>query len=599
MTIDNEPSSSDYAAAGPDGRRGRSGGGGAGNDGGGRLQFKEEGGFLPPLTRVVCTPCYRAPEVVMSRGGYSSAIDMWSLGCIYGELLQRVSHIGSAATPQLQVAPVFAMTGQPLTPATGDHFTQAGAPGNPATREELQTLFSVIGTPAWSCIDAVPNKAWQRYLYRIPGRAPSLYRRFGAAGEVSVDLLSRLLTFDPARRCLAEEAMAHEYFSPYHAMDDLAGELAATDLMACDSDDEEAAPSKRQDSKPLIDLSTPIASNSPMAGLLQSVNSLSSLSLRRAASGQLLAAKAPRIMAVAVAAAAGGAGSGGTAGAAGLMDIDPQQPQPADGNNTSATCATGDEPARRFWEISEAAMALATLESELAVMEHDGGRDPAGQPLTTPMGPVHERMREMLEHEVDEHAAQLTKARAAASAAQDHAQAHGDDGSGSAGGASTVAKPPRPGLGHGPALPGSNGGSFALSSGLLQPLLPINTGMRRNSSGGFDGDSPLAPLGRASGGHPVASGGNMHLSEWQPTLDPAEAGYQRIPFHADAEAASIEPEKHLRVGRHGEWCPLPAAGQPRPGPTWGVTVLPPGLSEGMEDTNRQAIIDVIRSQHAR
>lgn len=116
--------------------------------------------------------------------------------------------------------------------------------------------------------------------------------------------------------------------------------------MACDSDDEEAAPSKRQDSKPLIDLSTPIASNSPMAGLLQSVNSLSSLSLRRAASGQLLAAKAPRIMAVAVAAAAGGAGSGGAAGAAGLMDIDPQQPQPADGNNTSATCATGDEPAR-------------------------------------------------------------------------------------------------------------------------------------------------------------------------------------------------------------------------------------------------------------
>lgn len=33
-------------------------------------------GFLPPLTRMVSTPCYRAPEVVMCRGGYSSAIDM-------------------------------------------------------------------------------------------------------------------------------------------------------------------------------------------------------------------------------------------------------------------------------------------------------------------------------------------------------------------------------------------------------------------------------------------------------------------------------------------------------------------------------------------
>ena len=45
----------------------------------------------------------------MSRGGYTSAIDIWSLGCIFGELLQRVKHVGSATTPHLQVAPLFAM----------------------------------------------------------------------------------------------------------------------------------------------------------------------------------------------------------------------------------------------------------------------------------------------------------------------------------------------------------------------------------------------------------------------------------------------------------------------------------------------------------
>ena len=55
----------------------------------------------------------------MSRGGYSSAIDMWSLGCIFGELLQRIVHIGSAATPNLQVAPLFAIHGAPKTPASG------------------------------------------------------------------------------------------------------------------------------------------------------------------------------------------------------------------------------------------------------------------------------------------------------------------------------------------------------------------------------------------------------------------------------------------------------------------------------------------------
>ena len=39
----------------------------------------------------------------MSRGSYTRAIDMWSVGCVFGELLQRVSYLGKAATPQLQV----------------------------------------------------------------------------------------------------------------------------------------------------------------------------------------------------------------------------------------------------------------------------------------------------------------------------------------------------------------------------------------------------------------------------------------------------------------------------------------------------------------
>ena len=47
----------------------------------------------------------RAPEVVMSRGGYTEAIDMWGMGCVFGELLQRVAWIGKATTPQLQVCP--------------------------------------------------------------------------------------------------------------------------------------------------------------------------------------------------------------------------------------------------------------------------------------------------------------------------------------------------------------------------------------------------------------------------------------------------------------------------------------------------------------
>ena len=59
-------------------------------------------------------------QVVMSRGGYTSAIDMWSVGCIFGELLQRVARVGSATTPHLQIAPLFAVHGGiPKTPCEG------------------------------------------------------------------------------------------------------------------------------------------------------------------------------------------------------------------------------------------------------------------------------------------------------------------------------------------------------------------------------------------------------------------------------------------------------------------------------------------------
>jgi serine/threonine protein kinase len=140
-----------------------------------------------------------------------------------------------------------------------------------------QALFAVIGTPCWADVAAVQEPSWRRYLHHLPGRAPTLYRRwvaqtnsslrlaqpqagilaacrcslsclessgpasplpcplaffccthasnppsthpclpecrFAAAGEAAVDLLSRLLAFDPTRRCSPDEALGHEYFS--------------------------------------------------------------------------------------------------------------------------------------------------------------------------------------------------------------------------------------------------------------------------------------------------------------------------------------------------------------------------------------------------
>jgi mitogen-activated protein kinase 1/3 len=174
------------------------------------VEPSDKGGFKAPLTRVVATPCYRAPEVVMSRGGYTEAIDMWGIGCIFGEILQRVAYVGSASTPNLQVAPLFALKELPKTPSNGETF---GHPECEITRRELEALFKVVGTPAWQDFQAVEMPEWRKYLSKLPGQAPKLYRKFKAAGEVAVHLLSRLLEFDPKRRAGCEEALSHEFFA--------------------------------------------------------------------------------------------------------------------------------------------------------------------------------------------------------------------------------------------------------------------------------------------------------------------------------------------------------------------------------------------------
>lgn len=76
--------------------------------------------------------------------------------------------------------------------------------------QELKAIFDVIGTPEWACIEGVESERWRSFLHRLPAQAPHLMRRFGVAGEPAVDMLRRLLAFDPMRRCLTPSAPSRE-----------------------------------------------------------------------------------------------------------------------------------------------------------------------------------------------------------------------------------------------------------------------------------------------------------------------------------------------------------------------------------------------------
>lgn len=134
------------------------------------------------LTPKVVTLWYRAPELLLGDEKYTTAVDMWAMGCIFGELL---SH-------------------QSLMPGKNEIH-------------QLQLIFDLLGTPTeriWPNFSNLPNAQ----KIKIPHQPYSnLANRFKFLSANGLDLLEKMLTYDPKKRITAEEALNHRYFKekPY------------------------------------------------------------------------------------------------------------------------------------------------------------------------------------------------------------------------------------------------------------------------------------------------------------------------------------------------------------------------------------------------
>ncbi|RUP02435.1 kinase-like domain-containing protein [Jimgerdemannia flammicorona] len=127
------------------------------------------------MTSQVVTRWYRAPELLMGAKQYSYAVDIWSVGCIFAELMLRT--------------PYFA----------GD-----------SDIDQLTKIFHALGTPTeqeWQHMSDLPE-----YVPFEPRPKVPLRHYFTAASADTLDLLAKMLVFDPNKRITAHDALLHPYF---------------------------------------------------------------------------------------------------------------------------------------------------------------------------------------------------------------------------------------------------------------------------------------------------------------------------------------------------------------------------------------------------
>ncbi|CAN0840900.1 Cyclin-dependent kinase E-1 [Linum grandiflorum] len=157
---------------------------------------------LKPLcdNGVVVTIWYRAPELLLGAKHYTSAVDMWAIGCIFAELLT--------------LKPLFQGTEAKSTP-------------NPFQLDQLDKIFKVLGHPTqdkWPTLVNLPH--WQSDMQHIQGHKYDnnvLHSVVHLSPKsIPFDLLSKMLVYDPLKRITAAQALEHEYFR----MEPLAGRNA-------------------------------------------------------------------------------------------------------------------------------------------------------------------------------------------------------------------------------------------------------------------------------------------------------------------------------------------------------------------------------------
>nr|GMD95003.1 mitogen-activated protein kinase homolog MMK1 [Ipomoea batatas] len=148
------------------------------------------------MTEYVVTRWYRAPELLLNSSDYTAAIDVWFSGePMERDVKQLALNDGLQLEQQLYI-------------------------GKNSQAEDTGYTFQLIGTPSEAEMEFLNDNA-KRYIRQLPlYRRQSFTEKFPHVHPAAIDLVEKMLTFDPRKRITVEDALAHPYLTSLHDISD-------------------------------------------------------------------------------------------------------------------------------------------------------------------------------------------------------------------------------------------------------------------------------------------------------------------------------------------------------------------------------------------